>query len=79
MSTKIKTIAKLTTDNEAETPMSWLLKANLYINVVVVSVVYPGPPPVITQIIGNWLKTLIRLITEAMNKLFLKSGRVIEK
>ena len=68
---------KLNTPRAVDWPIFDSIKANLYANVVVVSVSYPGPPRVITQIIGNELNTLIKLIMVAINSEFLSSGNLI--
>ena len=46
-------------------------------NVVVVSVWKPGPPSVMTQMIGNELKTLIMLMIAATSRAGRSSGSVM--
>ena len=67
------TSAKFSADIAADSPMWADFRMNM--NVVVVLVSYPGPPRVISQMIGNELKTLITLISVATMMAGRSSGR----
>src|SRR4029078_10082686 len=78
-STNTRMTTRLTTAIAADWPISWNRKASLYMNVVVVSVWDPGPPPVMAQMMGNELKTLIMLMIAATRRAGRSNGSVMAR